>query len=79
MKILCRKVHSHVLQRIASSHGAARHQLPTVRLCPGGPPRQDDFMNALRWTLSYWEGKWFARGSCTLLAEPGLAPATFTT
>lgn len=79
MKILCRKVHSHVPQSIASSHRAARHQLPTVWLCPVGLPRQDDFMNALRWTLSYWEGKWFAKCSCTLLAEWGLVPITFTT
>lgn len=50
MKILCREVHSHVPQSTASSHGAARHQLPTVRLCPAGPPRQDGSVNALRWT-----------------------------
>lgn len=61
-------------------HGAARRQLVTVRLCPVGPPQQEGFMNALRWTLSYWgENGVQSVLSCMLLAEWGLVPITFTT
>lgn len=42
-------------------------------------PRQEDLVSALRWTLGYWVGEWFLKYSCTLLAEWGLIPITFTT
>lgn len=54
-------------------------QPDTSSLLPVSLPRQEGFVNALRWTLGYWEGKWFSKCSCMLLAEWGLIPITCTT